>query len=140
MYFHWQKQKAKQGRCGEMGGFTRLCATKGGQPDGLEREIPSLFTTQLPDEVLAKHFHFGVLNRPHSIKTLLETPRMLEQITSKFVLILETDHVLMKPIPNLATETTPAAFDGFAVRFASVSRIRSETAAVSHTQMSNTRG
>ena len=110
MYFHWQKQKAKQGRCGEMGGFTRLCATKGGQPDGLEREIPSLFTTQLPDEVLAKHFHFGVLNRPHSIKTLLETPRMLEQITSKFVLILETDHVLMKPIPNFATETTPAAF------------------------------
>ena len=26
------------------------------------------------------------------------------------MLILETDHVIMKPIPNLATPTTPAAY------------------------------
>ena len=68
MYYHWNKQKALQGRCGDMGGFTRLCATKGGKPDGLEGEIPSLFVPQLPDEVIAAHFHFGVLNRPHSIQ------------------------------------------------------------------------
>ena len=47
MYVHWKKQKAAQGRCGDMGGFTRLCATKGGKPDGLEIEIPSLFTPQV---------------------------------------------------------------------------------------------
>jgi len=110
MYFHWQKQKAVQGRCGDMGGFTRLCATKGGEPDGLEGEIPSLFTAQLPDAVIAAHFHFGVLNRPHSVQALLDSPEMLAQITSRFVLILETDHVLMRPIPNLATEDKPAAF------------------------------
>jgi len=110
MYYHWNKQKALQGRCGDMGGFTRLCATKGGKPDGLEGEIPSLFVPQLPDEVIAAHFHFGVLNRPHSIQALLDSPEMLRQITSKFVLILETDHVLMRPIPNLATESKPAAF------------------------------
>jgi hypothetical protein len=46
MFYHWNKQKALQGRCGDMGGFTRLCATKGGQPDGLESEIPSLFIPQ----------------------------------------------------------------------------------------------
>jgi len=110
MYHHWLKQRALQGRCGDMGGFTRLCATKGGKPDGLEGEIPSLFVPQLPDEVIAAHFHFGVLNRPHSVKLLLESPEMLRQITSRFVLILETDHVLMRPIPNLATPSTPAAF------------------------------
>jgi len=73
-------------------------------------DVPSLCTLQLPDEVIAAHFHFGVLNRPHSIQALLRSPAMLRQITSRFVLILETDHVLMKPIPNLATATTPAAF------------------------------
>lgn len=93
MYHHWLKQRALQGRCGDMGGFTRLCATKDGKPDGLESEIPSLFVPQLPDEVIAAHFHFGVLNRPHSVKLLLESPEMLRQITSRFVLILETDHV-----------------------------------------------
>jgi hypothetical protein len=110
MYHHWLKQRALQGRCGDMGGFTRLCATKGGKPDGLEGEIPSLFVPQLPDEVITAHFHFGVLNRPHSVQLLLESPEMLRQITSRFVLILETDHVLMRPIPNLATASTPAAF------------------------------
>ena len=110
MYHHWKKQKALQGPCGDMAGFTRLAATPGGKPDGLENEIPSLFVEQLSDEVLAKHFHFGVLNRPTSIKKLLETPEMLKVITSPFVLILETDHVLMKPIPNRATETKPAAY------------------------------
>ena len=43
-------------------------------------------------------------------QALLDSPEMLRQITSKFVLILETDHVLMRPIPNLATESKPAAF------------------------------
>ena len=45
-------------RCGDMGGFTRLCATKGGQPDGLEGEIPSIFVPQLPDEVTSLHLPY----------------------------------------------------------------------------------
>jgi len=60
MYFHWKKQAAAAGPCGEMAGFTRLCATAGGKPDGLQDEIPSVFTTQLSAEIIASHFHFGV--------------------------------------------------------------------------------
>ena len=51
MYYHWKKQKAIAGPCGDMGGFTRLCATPGGKPDGLEIEIPSVFTVELSEEV-----------------------------------------------------------------------------------------
>ena len=93
-----------------MGGFTRLVASEGGKPDGLEGEIPSVFVPQLPASVIESHFHFGVLNRPESVRQPLASPALLPQITSDFVLVLETDHVLMQPIPNLATRTTPAAF------------------------------
>jgi len=95
-----------------MAAFTRLCATPGGVPDGLQDEIPTLFTVELSAAVLAKHFYFGVLNRPNSVKQLMESRTLLAEIrkTSDFVLILETDHVIMRPIPNLATEETPAAF------------------------------
>jgi len=60
--------------------------------------------------VIASHFNFNVLNRPESVRQLLASPGLLKAITSQYVLILETDHVLMRPIPNLATPTTPAAF------------------------------
>ena len=86
-----------------MAGFTRLCATPGGKPDGLEAEMDTIFTTELPAEVLASHFHFGVLNRPNSFKQLFEVPGMLEKVTSPYVMILETDHVrraqLLRAIP-----------------------------------------
>ena len=44
----------------------------------------------LPAEVLASHFHFGVLNRPNSFKQLFEVPGMLEKVTSPYVMILVT--------------------------------------------------
>ena len=112
MYHHWKKQSAAGGECTDMAAFTRLCATRNGEPDGLQDEIPTLFTVELTPEVLARHFYFGVLNRPNSVKQLMESRSLLAEIrkTSDYVLILETDHVIMKPIPNLATPTTPAAF------------------------------
>ena len=75
-YFHWKKQKALDGPCTDMVALHRLCATKGGEPDGLESEIPTIFTVELSQEVLASHFHFGVLNRPNSVRQLLSTPEM----------------------------------------------------------------
>ena len=51
--------------------------------------------------------------RPHrSARRLPSGETLLAEIrkTSDYVLILETDHVIMKPIPNLATPETPAAF------------------------------
>jgi hypothetical protein len=72
MYHHWKKNSALAGPCADAVGFTRLCATPGGEPDGLEAEIPSLFTVELSNEVLSRHFGFGVLNRPNSVRQLME--------------------------------------------------------------------
>ena len=110
-YHHWKKQAAAGGKCTDMIAFHRLCATKGGEPDGLEKEIPTIFTVQLSDEVISSHFGFGVLNRPNSVKQLLTTPSMRSKLAAPFVLLLETDHVFMKPLPNLATKEMPAALD-----------------------------
>jgi len=112
MYHHWKKQSAAGGPCTDMAAFTRLCATANGRPDGLQDEIPTLFTVELSAAVLNSHFGFGVLNRPNSVKQLMESEQLLREIrkTSDYVLILETDHVIMQPIPNWATPTTPAAF------------------------------
>ena len=110
-YFHWQKQRKLDGPCTAMLGFHRLCATPGGKPDGLEAEIPTIFTVQLSDEVINAHFGFGVLNRPNSVKQLLATPAMRIQLVAPYVLLLETDHVFMRPLPNLATKTKPVAWD-----------------------------
>ena len=110
-YHHWKKQKANGGPCSDMVGFHRLCATTGGKPDGLETEIPTIFTVQLSDEIINSHFGFGVLNRPNSVRQLLTTPSMREKLVAPYVLLLETDHVFMRPLPNLATETRPVAWD-----------------------------
>ena len=34
-----------------------------------------------------------------------------ERITEEYVYIAETDHILLRPLPNLATPTVPAAFN-----------------------------
>ena len=73
MYFHWKKQAAAGGPCTDMTGFTRLVASEGGKPDGLEAEMPSVFVKQMTPEELAKHGHFGVLNRPHSVQQMIDT-------------------------------------------------------------------
>ena len=73
MYYHWKKQAAAGGPCTDMAAFTRLCATNNGKPDGLQDEIPTLFTVELSREVINAHFGFGVLNRPNSVKQLMES-------------------------------------------------------------------
>ena len=60
-------------------------------------------------QVLAKYGHFGVLNRPHSVVEFFKDPELRKRITEEWVMIAETDHVLTKPMPNLATETAAAA-------------------------------
>ena len=54
-YYHWKKQARIAGPCTDMVGFHRLCATEGGKPDGLEAEIPTMFTVQLSREVIESH-------------------------------------------------------------------------------------
>jgi hypothetical protein len=109
MYFHWKKQKNAAGACGEMGGFTRLCATEGGAPDGLETEMSSVFVAQMSAAEIARHGHFGVLNRPTSVLALIGRG-WFDSIPESFVYVAETDHVLLRPLPNLATDTEAAAY------------------------------
>ena len=42
----------------------------------------------LPHQVLAKHFQFVVLNRPNSVKQLLESQEMMSHIKSEYELLL----------------------------------------------------
>ena len=109
MYHHWLKQRAIDGPCTEMSNFTRLCPSPKGEPDGVEKYIPTIFVEQLTTEVLAKYGHFGVLNRPHSVMEFFKNPALRARVVEEYVLIAETDHVLTKPMPNLATLTEAAA-------------------------------
>ena len=38
-------------------------------------------------------------------------PKFAERIVEEYVYIAETDHILLRPLPNLATPTVPAAFN-----------------------------
>jgi hypothetical protein len=109
MYFHFRKQQQLDGPCTDMGGFTRLVASPKAQPDGLEDEMPSVFVKEYTHEEIAQYGHFGVLNRPYSVVQLVEAGG-LTKIAEEYVYIAETDHVLMRPMPNLATADKGAAF------------------------------
>lgn len=41
---------------------------------------------------------------------LLASPELMAGIVESYVLIAETDHVLLRPLPNLASEVEPAAY------------------------------
>ena len=109
MYYHWRKQAAASGPCTEMTNFTRLVASEGGAPDGLEGEIPSIFVRQYTTAEIARYGHFGVLNRPFSVQQFIDNGG-LERVVEQYIYIAETDHVLMKPLPNMASPTKAAAF------------------------------
>jgi len=109
MYYHWRKQRAADGACTEMTGFTRLCASEDGKPDPAAPYIPSVFVPALTSEHLAKYGHFGVLNRPHSVVEFFKRPEMVALIVEKYILLAETDHVFMQPMPNLVQDDPPRA-------------------------------
>ena len=95
------KQRKLDGPCTPMGGFTRLVASEGGAPDGLEVEMPSVFVKQYTTAEIARYGHFGVLNRPYSVVQWIDRGGMAK-LAEPYVYIAETDHVLMRPLPNLA--------------------------------------
>jgi hypothetical protein len=96
----------------------------GGRPDGLEAEIPSHFTPEcgsadvsLPSLVGAltpllcgryepadiSRFHgYRVINRPRSVTYFLKSARYAA-LQEEYLLVAETDHVLLQPLPNLDT-------------------------------------
>lgn len=125
MYYHWKKQRANDpaGACTEMTGFSRLVATPRGAPDGLEGEIPSIFVKEFDPSMQMRFHGYRVINRPHSVVQLIETPELWKRIEEDYIYIAETDHILMHPIPNLASLGSPMAYVRACCRERSRSRV-----------------
>lgn len=110
MYYHYKKQREAGGEAGDVGGFTRLVAGSRGSDD-ISNAVPTKFVPEIdPEKVRTEYKGYSVLNRPYSFKTFLELGLLDREVAEDFVLIAETDHVLMRPMANLATVKTPVAY------------------------------
>ncbi|CAH2061050.1 unnamed protein product [Thlaspi arvense] len=122
MYYWYNRFKDEPGS--EMGGYTRILHS--GRPDGLMEEIPTFVANPLPSGV---DQGYVVLNRPWAFVQWLQQAHIEEeqgkatfdvQILSCFfdhhvsyILMAEPDHIIVKPIPNLARGNLGAAFHFF---------------------------
>eukprot|EP00966_Prymnesium_polylepis_P060483 1403361-Prymnesium_polylepis.1 len=68
-------------------------------------EIPTVVVREMSSH------GYVVVNRPHSMVQFLKHPEFAERVLEEYVYIAETDHILLRPLPNLATPTVPAAFN-----------------------------
>ena len=109
MYHHWKLQK-RMDPCGEMGGFTRLLTNQRGEDDGRSHshEIPTVVVKELSG---MEARGYVVANRPYSMLQFVSHPEFAARIVEDYVYIAETDHILLRPLPNLATAEVPAAFN-----------------------------
>lgn len=103
-YYWFKKQRAKDS-CGDMGGFTRVLHS--GQPDAFMQEIPSVVVPRLD---AADELGYMGSDRPFALKHLLHDEA--GSIEEDYILLLEPDHFLTQPLPNLAVQKgSPVAFD-----------------------------
>jgi len=109
-YWHYKKQKALH-PCSDLGGFTRLFNTPGAKPDGLMDEMPTLLVQQLGHGRCKECDRgFIVMNRPWGVVQLVESEYWRSHITEEWIMVMETDHMIMRPPPNIATEEKPVGF------------------------------
>ncbi|OIW03100.1 hypothetical protein TanjilG_07252 [Lupinus angustifolius] len=87
-----------------MGGFTRILHS--GKPDQFMDEIPTFVADPLPSGM---DQGYVVLNRPWAFVQWLQQADIKED----YILMSEPDHIIVKPIPNLATKEHGAAFPFF---------------------------
>jgi hydroxyproline O-arabinosyltransferase len=87
-----------------MGGFTRILHS--GEPDDLMDEIPTIVVDPLPDR---ENKGYVVLNRPYAFSQWLREQKIREEN----ILMVEPDHVILRPIPNMMKGGRPAAFPFF---------------------------
>jgi len=114
MHYHLRKiQKANP--CTEITGFTRMLSSVGAKPDGLMAEMPTVLVSSLDSgrgcagsDENSCDFGFPVMNRPHGMNQFLD--RLPATLTEEYVLIAETDHVLLRDLPNKATPHLPECF------------------------------
>ena len=110
-YYHYLKHK-RSNPCSVLGNFTRLHATPDARPDRLSRTIPTVTVPQLKNGGDCDDCDHGfvVLNRPRALISLFNMPNFDDIVTEDFILIVETDHLILKPPPLVATLTSPVAF------------------------------
>jgi hypothetical protein len=103
MYYWYQEQRKKQDpTTGQMGGFTRVLHD---DADALVNEIPTCVVNRLENEM-----GFVVLSRPNAF---VEFFQKCPEIEEDYVLMAEPDHLYLRPLENLMTGNTPAAFPFF---------------------------
>ena len=108
-YHHYRKLKAAH-PCSDIGNFTRLLNTPGAKPDGLMDEIPTVLVSQLSGGRCDTCDHgFIVMNRPWGLRQFV-AHAAFAHIQEDYIFIVETDHLLLRPLPNEATETSPVGF------------------------------
>ncbi|CAF1921054.1 unnamed protein product [Brassica napus] len=104
MYYWFKKIRASAGPGSEMGGFTRILHN--GKPDQYMDEIPTFVAQPLPP---GTDQGYVVLNRPWAFVQWLQQADIKED----YILMSEPDHLIVKPIPNLAKDGYGAAFPFF---------------------------
>jgi hypothetical protein len=103
--FYWFKKQQAADPCQEMDGFTRVMHS--GKADELMQEIPSIVVPRLD---AAQEMGYMGSDRPFAIKHLLNDANAY--IKQDYILLLEPDHFLTRPVPNLAVQKgMPVAFD-----------------------------
>ncbi|EOD38613.1 hypothetical protein EMIHUDRAFT_109293 [Emiliania huxleyi CCMP1516] len=114
-YHYYRQLKAAQ-PCSDLGGvarprgFTRLLSTPDGRPDGLMGEIPTVLTKQLGAGRCDECSHgFVVMNRPWSLRQYFAS-KEAASLAEDYLFVIETDHLLLRPPRNRATEASPVAF------------------------------
>ena len=109
MYWQYKKLKAED-PCSDLGGFTRLLNTRNSRPDGLMHEIPTIVVGQLGGGRCDECDHgFIVMNRPWGLRQFVRHPAFAT-IKEEYLFIVETDHLLLKPLKNSATDNKPIGF------------------------------
>lgn len=101
--YYWFK-KMKENGDSDMGGFTRILHS--GKPDHYMDEIPTFVAQPLPSGMDQGYI---VLNRPWAFVQWLQQVDIKED----YILMSEPDHIIVKPIPNLARDGMGAAFPFF---------------------------
>ena len=104
LYYHYVRLRRQQ-PCSDMGGFTRLLTTPGAAPDALMKEIPTVIVAEL---TATETMGFVVLNRPNSLLVALGRGEL--KFAESYVFLAETDHLLMRVLPNTATPTNAIAY------------------------------
>ena len=111
--YYWYLRARASHPNSALGGFTRLLHSS--TDDKLSRRIR---TVRVGTENSLKHPALKVhpsLARPLAFKMFMEMPN--GGIDEDYVLMLQPDHIILKPVPNWASPTRPAAFPLFDMDF-----------------------